>query len=210
MKLAVYTANFGGKDVLQPVNKEPGVDYFYFTDSVNNVDPEWTKIFVFPFADSPRRTARWFKANSHILFREYDYTIWVDTRIRLLRPIQDYIDLLGDNHIATKKHPKRDCIYEEAEKCIEYKLDKESIIKDQIKQIKYTNYPEHNGLAETGLLIRDNSETVKQFNTLWATTLIGNSLRDQLSFDYYIWALKQKYSIIPKEYLKVGKHLNGN
>src|SRR6056297_2262808 len=143
-RIAVYTANFGKKDVVAPINKEEGVDYFCYTDCTQLVDDSWTKIFMHSFGDSPRRTARWVKTMPHVLLREYDYTIWIDGRIELTKPIQYYIDLLKDKHIASLKHPVRDCLYDEAKVCSDRKLNEPRKIEYITKKIRDDGYPQHN------------------------------------------------------------------
>ena len=208
-RVAVYTANFGTKDTVPEVKPEEGVDYYCFTDNENFVGAGWEIIKFLPML-SDRKTARFFKANSHILFREYDYTVWKDGRITLKKNISAFIELLGDNHIATSKHRKRDCLYEEAEVCKEWGLDDDKVIDHQISCIKKNGYPKNQGLSETGILIRDNSEEVMKFNTHWHTFLMGHSIRDQLSFNYILWKMKQEWSIIPPNYYNLGKHNNEN
>ena len=206
-KIVVYTFNLGGKDLIKPIrHKEKGVDYVCFSDDFSLIDDSWEHITICNTMDSLRRVARWFKANAHILFRNYKYSIWVDGRLELNQPIQKYIDLLKDCDIATNRHPIRDCIYDEGAECIKQSLDLEKNIKHLLHQIEIKGYPKNNGLAETGVFIRRHTKQVEQFNTLWSNILMQVCIRDQLSFDYLMWALKMKYAIIPEEWRIKRKH----
>jgi glucose-1-phosphate thymidylyltransferase len=213
-RVAIYTANFGGKDTYQsPIEKtlmnEKGyvIDCFYFTDSDIQIDGVVTRQLP-PFCVSPRKSARFIKTASHLLFKDYDYTIWVDGRLKLTKPISDYINLLDNgNHVAVCKHPDRDCIYKEYAECVKQQLDDIDIMTHQITSIKEKGYPENNGLAETGILVRDSSEVVNQLNKYWCEFIVNHSIRDQLSFNYVMWALNENYSIIPEDFRKKGKHL---
>jgi hypothetical protein len=208
-RVAVYTANFGAKDTVPEIIREPNVDYYCFTDNENFTGEGWEIIKMLPVLGH-RKMARWLKANSHILFREYDYTIWVDGRIKLDTPVKNFIGLLGDNHIATSRHRKRDCVYDEGDACIKFKLGNEEVITNQLKEIRKKGYPEHAGLSETGVLVRDNSEFIVEFNGIWNMFLMTHSIRDQLSFNYILWKMEQRWSVIPKEYLNLGSHINAN
>jgi hypothetical protein len=209
MKVAVYTAMFDGYDKVPDVVPEKGVDYYAYTDTPWMIGTGWTIVMCGKVFDG-RKTARWYKTHSHVLFPKYDYTIWVDGRIQLNKPIKNFINLLKDNHIASKVHPWRKCIYEEYEECVRQKLDDIPKMTQQMNIIKDKKYPANNGLAETMILVRDNSIKVSRINNSWWNIINNLSLRDQLSFNFVLWLDKIDWVKIPKSYIKVGEHERKN
>jgi hypothetical protein len=209
MKIAVYTAVFDGYDRIPDVITEKGVDYYVYTDTPWMIGTGWTIVMCGKMFDG-RKTARWYKTHSHVLFPKYDYTIWIDGRVQLNKPVKSFIDKLKNNHIASKVHPCRKCIYEEYEECVKQKLDNIPRMTQQMNIIKSKKYPANNGLAETMILVRDNSIKVSRINNGWWSIINSLSLRDQLSFNFIIWLEKLKWSKIPKSYIKVGKHERNN
>ena len=211
-KIIVYTANFGDKDSIKPVGrKEKGVDYICFTDNPRGTPKSWESIQTCSFSDSPRRTARWLKANPHILFPEHEYSIWVDGRVSLKKSVKSLLKLLKpkngqEKELAVSKHPDRDCIYDEADVCKEFGLEKENNINYLINEIRLKGYPEHNGLSETAILVRKNTNKIRAFNINWSNIVVQTCIRDQLSFNYLLWALKIDYENIPTSYFNKGKH----
>jgi hypothetical protein len=71
IKLVVYTAVFGGYDMIRaPRERSPGVDYVCFTDSRRPVPEGWTRADLPSLADplSPASRNRWAKMHPHLLF----------------------------------------------------------------------------------------------------------------------------------------------
>ncbi|MDE7250890.1 MAG: hypothetical protein K2N82_13635, partial [Lachnospiraceae bacterium] len=58
----------------------------------------------------------------------------------------------------------------------------------QIERYRNAGYPEHNGLIDSGILVRElkNERVIKVMETWWQEVLHG-SKRDQLSFNYACW-----------------------
>ena len=64
------------------------------------------------------------------------------------------------------------------------------IITKQISDYRNKGYQDQ-GLYETGILMRKNNEKVIAFNMLWWSEINSKSVRDQLSFSYIKWKLKE-------------------
>lgn len=197
MKIVVYTCITNDKDTLKPLNKEKGVDYVCFSDKLIKSDTWEIKKSTNDSSD-PRRNARKHKILSHKYFPDYDYSIWVDGSIFPSENIKRLIESLNTD-VGVFKHQDRDCLYKEAHTCIYYKLDEEDKILSQIDKYSREGYPEKNGLVESRVLVRKHTKEVNEFNELWWNELINGSRRDQISFNYCIWKLGMKYSIIPRE-----------
>jgi hypothetical protein len=161
--MAVYSAICGGKD-------NPRTDVKCFT--------EYDKFH------EPRRNAKIYRALSH-LFVPGEYSLWVDGNIFLKYPEEYFIEMMGDADVLAFKHPYgRDCLYQEAEECIKLGLDYPEIIKEQTDRYKKEGYPEHNGLWQTGVLLRRHTPEVISLNNKWWAEICRGSMRDQISFPY--------------------------
>ena len=139
------------------------------------------------------KTARWHKTHPHILFPD-STTLWIDGN---QIPFGSIDKILQTTPFGVFKHPKRDCIYDEMLACHHQNKDVLRIILPQIEKYRAAGYPEHNGLAETCCLLRENTKENARFNEAWWSEIKEHSHRDQLSFDYVIWKLGMAYNIIP-------------
>lgn len=183
--IVVYSCVAGNIDDLQSRQKWGKADWVIFTDQKftgGNWKVEQLKNNI---PDSPRRTARWHKTNPHILFPDYEYTIWIDGTVELLVTPESLVEkYLKYADIATLNHPDRNCVYEEADACKYLKLDSDEVIDKQMLEYKRQAYPKKNGLSETKVVIRRNSTAITDFNEMWGDEIRRGSLRDQLSFDF--------------------------
>lgn len=187
----IYSCITGHND--EPHEPIADGDYHIFLDRELpelNGWKQWQAVDM--FLDN-RRNARMHK----ILMPDKD-CIWVDGNIKIKIPENELWDMLGDNDIMVHKHEFRDCVYQEAAAILNYRLDSPDIIARQVERYKKDNYPEHNGLAETGILIRRNTDKVKELNRMWWEEISRCSKRDQMSFDYCCWKLGIEYATFPK------------
>jgi len=196
---------------------EEDVRYVLYTDQVVNPDGssrfrhsssniQWEikpLVWQHPFCN--RRTARWHKINSHLLPDKADITIWLDGSQRLKDVgIRDHVlDVLPKYFgLATFRHPQRVCAYQELDACIQLKKDNVALMQRQISNYRAEGYPPYNGLVETACVVRQSisagsTRAATAFNQLWWDQVNTHSYRDQLSFNYVAWRLKQRYSVIP-------------
>lgn len=117
------------------------------------------------------------------LFVQSEWSIWVDGNIFLKVKEDDLIDMTKPYDIGVFPHPRnRDCVYQEAEICIKEKKDNPEIIKKQMKYYRLNGYPEHNGLAMCGVIVRRNTKEVRNLCREWMKHILVFSIRDQLSF----------------------------
>jgi hypothetical protein len=146
-----------------------------------------------------RRTARWHKIMSHVLFPEAEHTIWLDgsQRLHAVKASEILLPHLQDNHVATFKHPDRTCVYQELHACRRLKKDNAVLMERQMKAYRTDGYPTFNGLVETACVLRTNRPEQIEFNQLWWKQIKQHSFRDQLSFNYVAWKLGMKYGRVP-------------
>lgn len=205
--IVVYTVIFGGKDILHDVKQEDNVRYVCFTDTcITSTTWEIVQVQLSSMQDTPRKTARWYKTHPHVLFPNTRITIWKDAHLTMTQPVVEYVKLLGKHDFALMKHPRRGCIYEEAEECKRLGLDNVHTINKQMTEYRKTSFPPNLGLVETGCLVSRNTPERNQFFDTWWNEINTQSVRDQLSFNYVMWKLDMKFSIIPAEYIQRTKH----
>src|ERR1043165_522814 len=198
-----YTTIFGPYDTLvdPPFSS---IELVCFTNQRGLREKYWKLINVDIPCDSidmQIRLARRFK----ILPQEYlphsDGWIWIDANLKLKTNPARLTQFLGEHDLSTFRYPStwgpRDCLYKEAEACIQRRKDDPGIIRTQIARYRRKGYPENNGLVETSILIRRNTLPCRRFNELWWEEVSQGSRRDQISFPYVAWSLGFKYDIIP-------------
>ena len=146
-----------------------------------------------------RRTARWHKLMSHLLFPEAEHTIWLDgsQRLHAVAAAKILLPHLGDKSIATFKHPDRTCVFQELHACKRLKKDNAVLMERQLEAYRKEGYPVFNGMVETACVIRKQGPEQLEFNRLWWQQIKQHSFRDQLSFNYVAWKLGMSYGRVP-------------
>lgn len=222
MKIAVYTSIFGGYDELHENQyKMEGVDYLCYTDSDIKSDT-WEIIQSTPIYNDPNRNAKKYKILPHRYLSDYDYSVWIDGNILIVKDIRELVTqhkYQVFDHNQTILDP-RNCIYKEYNAIIQlgnsnggnYK-DNPQIMHAQVKRYLNEGYPHNNGLATNPILLRNHndSEVIKNMEDWWLE-IKHNSRRDQLSFDYIAWKNNFKYKFLDGDsrkneyFLQTGKH----
>lgn len=192
----------------QPLH-EDDVSYVLFSDQhqkeTKHISPgthvEWTiRPTHWAHALCQRRTARWHKVNSHVVFPDAEFVVWFDgsQRIKQIKVHEALVQPAMEEHdIATFKHPDRTCVFQELAACVKLKKDNETLMRSQLEVYREAGYPTFNGMVETACLVRRHCPDVIRFNKLWWNQLDNYSYRDQLSFNYVAWKLGLKYGRIP-------------
>jgi hypothetical protein len=199
----VYTCITGGYDELRDhtyTNTE--WDYVCFTDDLsikNNSNSLWEiRPILFDKLDDVRNQ-RWHKLNPHLLFPEYEMSIWVDANVDVIsKDLFDDVGIVIDKKkkMAIPIHPARKCIYDEFDVCIAIGKDKEDTMKKQAEMIKKEGFPEEQGLFETNIIYREHGfDKVIAVMNEWWWWIENYSRRDQLSLTYVLW--KNKLDCIP-------------
>lgn len=228
MKVAVYTAiinpaePFGieeNVDKLTLDEKKLGVDCYCFTNNPKLESDKCKVIKVDTWNEDPVRTARRIKVLPHMFLPdEYDYSIWVDGKVRLHRSPLDIVKKLSQTgkSFFARKHDKRDCIFQEANTLVglasttNYK-DDPSVINAQMEMYKEQGVPEHLGLIASYVLIRNhNDQSLKECEQIWWEMISNHSRRDQLAFPYAAWKTGFDYANIKDSdfhnYFRVSSH----
>ncbi len=203
-KGVVYTAIFGKYDDLpQGQYKSEGIDYICFSDHEFQSD-FWKVVKVNKVYEDPTRNARKYKALPHRYVSDYEYSIWMDGNMLMLRDLNPLLDgKIFQTYDHMKCFDKRNCIYEEAaaifqlgqqnmdrtpERGTKNFKDNPQVIKQQIEKYKSEGFPKDFGLAETSVVIRKhNDPSCMKLDEDWWTEMKYHSRRDQLSLNYVEW-----------------------
>ena len=198
-KKVVFTCITNRHDpcVITPSFLNPDWDYICFCD-----DPKYGPYHSWPSAVwqyapipdnikdlSPAKQARWIKLHPHILFPDYEESLWVDGNAEI---IGDINELVSQEGITFIRHPYRDCTYREQLSI--WKDKKDSPLHTIPQTLKYLEggLPYNYGLPETGYIYRKHHDPkCIEFMECWWKEILNGSYRDQLSV---MWAV---YKINP-------------
>lgn len=191
-KVAIYTAATKDFSVIHdPSIVSEYCDYICFTDQSALESSIWqTRPFPENGLDSHRKEKQ-IKVLSHLLLPEYAYTIWIDNTVEMVSSMDDLIEetlFRGDFDMYAFTHPQNDSVYTEAESLMKFNIDRKETVTFQMNQYKEQLYPEHNGLSDTSILLRNNhSPQLNSIMNQWWEEIATYSFIDQLSFDYITW-----------------------
>ncbi|KKS22834.1 MAG: hypothetical protein UU81_C0047G0006 [Microgenomates group bacterium GW2011_GWC1_41_8] len=200
-RTVIYTVIFGNYDELQePAVLPPGCDFICLADKPQKSKHWQIRIMEMPVPGDLTRSNRRIKMLAHEYFPEYEYSVYIDGNVLIKGDVNELIrDYLSDANMALYRHDSRDCIYAEAEAIIKlckekgYCQDDPAIIRKQMERYRKENYPLHNGLGTTMVLLRRHNEPdVRRAMEAWWDIERSESKRDQLSFNYIAW--KQNFS----------------
>ncbi len=192
-RVAVYTCIFGEYDKIKPVlYKNSFCDYFIITDSDVNPQTGWKILNVdFPAElqnATPAMKNRYCKMHPHVLFPQYDYSIYIDGSIQIYADIFPLLGRMGEHFIGMYNHASRDCLY--AEGTIVVKLGKapKKMVDEQLSLYRKEGYPVHYGLTDCIVIVRkhNDSNCIKVMN-MWWKIFLQYPKRDQLGFGYALW-----------------------
>ncbi|WP_411964463.1 glycosyltransferase domain-containing protein [Haloferax sp. YSMS24] len=201
--IVVYTAIFDNYDfLLPPRNPNDSLDYICFTDNPNMESDIWDFRIVSDEEDSPKLQSGKYKTLPHRFLPEYKYSIWVDGNIHIHGNLTDLANkYVPETDLAVPPHPDRDCLYDEAQACVNLnKSDPEATAK-QMQRYRKAGFPENFGLSETRILIRNHSaENVVNTMECWWKEYRDGANRDQLSFEYAAWETGLNYESLDIRY----------
>ncbi len=191
--VAVYTSIFGGYDVLkEPLYISENCDYYAITDQDIPEGSVWKKIDVskiegFDTFDNYHKS-KYCKMFPHILFTEYEYSVWVDGNVQIVADLIPLVDRLDYNVMATFENPKHDCIYTEATFNICQNNAKMDEINRQVRAYEEEGFPKKFGMRECSIIIRKHSDMeLQQMMMQWWEQVNKYTMRDQISLPYVIW-----------------------
>ncbi len=194
LKVAIYTCIVGAYDsVKEPVYHSKNCDYFLVTDGEVSKDSIWKKIDLGSIENTlplnSREKARYIKTHPHELFPNYAYSVWVDGSFTIMADVMPLIGGMHNSWFGVHTISSgMDCVYENALCEIGEKKAPKKDIERQVQTYKSEGYPKHNGLYETGILIRrHNDELCIKVDEDWWGEMKKFCMRDQMSINYVMW-----------------------
>lgn len=147
----------------------------------------------------PRLRAKYYKTHPRDVFND-ELVMYVDWSCRFL--CDNAIDIIlsamkPDTDILVRKHPERDCIYEEAKASKHHKKYDWLDIDLQVENYRDI-YPEHWWLSACGMLLYKKSDKLMNFLEDWRRENLKRTYQDQLSFEPMImkhWINRQQLEI---------------
>jgi len=192
--IAIFTCITGGYEMpTDNFEKKAGYDYFLFCDCIIPVN-SWS-LLIPKFADDPNlnniKKQRMIKTHPHWVLPDYDITVWIDANTSIDQKLYDYIEKYKENVITFKKHPDRNCIYDELKEVVFWSKETQHHGQFLFNKYKKEQYPEHNGLYETNIIISHPKDyNVQTIYNKWWEQIYTYSHRDQLSLNYILWKNK--------------------
>lgn len=191
-KLVVYTCCFGDYGLLPDPFPDgaSGFDRICFTDDASLSSDSWDIVVLEKSGLGPQADSRLPKLLPHRYLKDFDLSIYCDSRVRFK------VDPLAFSRAAAPQtsslkcfsHPRRGCIYDEAEAVIEKRICDERSVREQMDAYRRQGYPEKHGLiAGTVLLRRHNEPRLVDLSELWHQHFLRFCQRDQLAFNFVAW-----------------------
>lgn len=202
MKKAIYTAIFGDYDYFkEPEYNNDDYDYHLFTDNRNIKSNKYTIHIL----NGDVRKAREIKLLHHKYLLDYDFSIWLDGNIIQKCNINQLADKQRADFMCMK-HPKRNCIFDEANACLDMNKGNIETIQSQMIRYRKKGFPANMGLIASGILFRKHTKKVNEMCENWYKQLQQGSYRDLLSFNYI---LNQEIDLLPFSVLKTHFSYSG-
>lgn len=163
--------------------------YFFITDREIQVPSPWNLIVIKKQFTSPAVENRFYKILVPDYFEKYDYTIYLDTNISILRSIDSLMDdvVQKDNEIYAYPHFRNTSVKQEIINCF---IFSKITFSEMRKALKFFESNLHDLIGfECGVLIREtNKDSLRMFQKTWFDYYRDNVRRDQL---YFMLSLKQ-------------------
>lgn len=203
-----YTAITGDYDKLkEPTVVTNGWRYICFTDS--KIESNTWEIVNIPselMELSNVKKQRMLKICPNRYLPNYDECIWIDGNITVQCNLNDFVEDNCKGNFCTVTHPMRNCIYDECDVVKKGNIDTSEHTEAIKKKLKLRGFPANNGLAETNLIYRKNTNDVNRLCDEWGFQMLVNGThRDQLMFNFVEWKLKGKVYYLPKDIVRNGK-----
>ena len=202
MRIAIYTCITGGyDDFREPETIESDCDYYYISDKHIDLPQGFRFIDVdtlVPDKDiSPKDKNRYCKMHPYEIFAEYDFTIYFDGSIQLIKPISHYIHRVGTSGLAIHRHRERDCVYSEGIFLVWLGAAKKDDMLKDVGRYVDAGLPKHFGLFEGGMIVTDiHNPTVRELYRNWYDEYLTGMKRDQQALILTLWKMGMETNVI--------------
>lgn len=184
-----YTAIFGNYEELKdPLVITPGWRYVCYTDQPLKSDV-WCVVqsTILQNQESTRK-ARAYKIVPHSEVLEHDKSIWVDASFTINFDLNDFWNKHFKSPMTVFPHPWRKNVYDEINACIAREAAPSPDLENQRLTYKVAGLPNDSPVIMSGILLRENTEQVRQLCELWWKQ-IQLSTRDQVGFAFAEWKM---------------------
>lgn len=192
----VYTCIVNDYDnLMQPYHIADDWDYVCFTDDLSLIERKRVGVWdIRPLSDTDAgstRTNRWHKIHPHLLFPDYQESLYVDGNMNVISSyIFDEIENRGLD-ILLPKHFIRNCAYKEIKALLHSPRFKE-VEKRQFEIcrefLEKENFPSGQGLTENNVIYRRHHEkSVMSLMDHWWEAYVRFPPRDQTTLAYVFW-----------------------
>ena len=212
-RIAIYTCIFGKYDSIQePMCIPDNCDYYIITDLQLSKSSLWKPIQIdeskFEIENmTAAEKNRFFKMHPHLLFPEYDYSIYVDGNIKIIADPTAFVNRIGKWGIAMHSHSRRECVYDEITACDIYRREPKESLERQKKLLHDEGLPKKYGMCECNIIARrHNDEKVITMMEQWWTYYRQYAKRDQLSWPLVLY----KNGIKTSEITTLGSNVGRN
>ncbi len=189
----VYTCITNGYDnLIRHKFSAPDWDYVCFTDNAKllkrgRVGRWQIRPLAYDKSDNTRN-ARWHKTHPHILFPDYQASLWIDSNGEILTPhVFDLVSRAGKSMLIPY-HFSRDCVFDEAVEVVLCRKDTPENVNNMVFVLETNKMPRHYGLNETNVIYRHHNDAkIMELMNVWWDFIEKYSKRDQLSLSYVLW-----------------------
>lgn len=193
-RIVVYTCVFGGyDDISDPAYISPYCDYAVITDQEISDESIWEKYDIsnihIPHGLDHSMKNRFIKMHPHLLFPDYDISIYVDGSVVVMTDMVPLALQMGNKFLGIHLHRDRNTIRDEGKAVIKLKKVKNiDLLKKQIHDYYQSGYDDSLALLEAPILVRRHNETIcKKVMNDWWNELQKYEHRDQISLPYVLW-----------------------
>ena len=212
-KIAVYTCVFGKYDTIQePLCIPDNCDYYIVTDLELPKSSIWKQLQVdekeYGIENlSPAEKNRYFKMHPHVLFPEYNASVYIDGNIKIIADPTAFVNKIGRCGIAMHSHSRRNCVYDEIIACDIYKRESKENLKKQKELLENEKFPRQYGMCECNVIARyHNKPEVIAIMNQWWNYYLQYAKRDQLSWPLVLY----KNGISINEVATLGENVGRN
>jgi len=188
---AIYTSIAGGYDNLKtPLFSQDNFDFYAFSDVQSDPVEPWENVPFDQHSDDPVRSAKKPKIMPHLYFPDYEWSLWIDANMFMLKDLSTYINAVIENRskVGLFEHPERSLLSEEVDELCNLERDDPALMRKQFDRYLAEGWDNQLPLYECNFIIRrHNDPDVSRAMTLWWNEITGNSRRDQISFPYSMW-----------------------
>lgn len=167
-------------------------DYVCFTDNAEDIKRKQIGIWeirplIYNQSDIARNN-RWHKMHPHIIFPEYEESIYIDANINILSNFLFNEITKKHQDFILPRHFKNVCVYQECSDVKKAKLDSEERINQAIDFLHSKDMPQNYGFCENNVLYRrHNNPKIIAIMEEWWDLLEKYAKRDQLYLTYLLW-----------------------